>query len=97
MVPGTEVWVDPPQTLWGLIKIKTRSRLGQYQLRQRMPGLCAADPKPPRALLRMLLAHPVIWSYAPAYLGVNLVTRWRARRQLRSSRRLVWERADTPR
>lgn len=94
-VEGAVSEVDAPQTLWGLIKIKTRSKLGQYQLRQKFPDMPTADRKSLAKLGGALLLRPRLWPCLPVYLVVNLVTRWRARRQLHHTPTPAWERDDS--
>jgi glycosyltransferase involved in cell wall biosynthesis len=88
-------WVDPPQSLWGLIKIKTRSRLGFYQHRQALPQRRAADHKSAAGLLRTFLPHPRLWPLLPLYVGISLFVRLRAARQLRAAGAARWERDDS--
>lgn len=94
-VADAEVWVDPPRTLAGLIRIKTRARLGQYQLRDRYPELRGTDSKPRSSLLWTLLRQPVLWPCVLVYLGINLLTRWRARYMQTARRAYTWERDDS--
>jgi glycosyltransferase involved in cell wall biosynthesis len=94
-VSDAGVWVRPPRTLAGLLRIKTRSRLGQRQLRARYPGLFFADQKPAKALLRELVARPSLWPCVPAYVGINFATRWRARGVRHSQAAYAWERDDS--
>ena len=94
-VADAEVFVDPPQTLSALLRSKTRSRLGGYQLRARFPQLPTAEPKNTRALLATLARAPHLWSALPVYLCVNTLTRWRARALQRDSHSYVWQRDDT--
>jgi hypothetical protein len=91
--------VTGPRGLWSLIKIKTRSRLGLYQLRERFPELFHREAREKRyaAGAWMLLRQPRLWPCLLPYLLVNLVARWRANRQLRCTKPYVWERDDSTR
>lgn len=88
-----------PRTLENLIAIKTRSHLGNYQLRQLYPELRHNRPEANnRALLRLLL-KPWIWPSLAVYFYVKLQARRRARRTFDNQRRehWVWVRDDTSR
>ena len=99
MIPECHSVVAAPQTLSGLIRIMTRSRLGIYQLRARFPELMNRETgsKSYSSAISELLLKPRLWSAAAVYLYVNTVTRLRARRQLASERAYVWERDDSAR
>lgn len=91
--------VKAPRKLADLVRIKTRSRLGFYQLRQRFPELFRRETSSKNyssALLSVLL-RPILWWAAGPYLLVNLMARLRAKRQLRKLHRYVWERDDSSR
>jgi len=88
-------WVDPPRSLSGLIKIKTRSRLGLYQLRQMLAGGPITDARSAGGLMRTLVARPDLWPYMLVYLVINLLSRVRARRLLASVGTTAWERDDS--
>jgi glycosyltransferase involved in cell wall biosynthesis len=89
--------VSAPTSLWGLIKIKTRSRLGGYELGEAFPDLLANEPKGYGEAMRGILRQPSLWPAVIAYLGVNAIARVRARRMLKQSKRKVWERDDSSR
>jgi hypothetical protein len=91
--------VRAPRTLRDLIKIKTRSRLGSYQLAGRFGGSLPGQHKSSEyssALIGLLL-RPRLWPSVVAYLHVNLVTRRRAKAQLAHIETYVWERDDSAR
>lgn len=96
-VPGALSIVDPPRTLAGLIRIKTRSRLGKYELQQRFRGRPTSEAKSVSGLMGLLVRRLDLWPFVPAYLAVNLIVRWRAARQLHKNVRLSWERDETAR
>ncbi len=94
-VDGAEVRVDPPRTSGGLIRIKTRAKLGQLQLRQRFPSLRGADHKTLGPILRVLMSRPRLWLNLPVYFALNLAMRFQARRCLVKGVLRVWERDDS--
>lgn len=98
-VDGVVAIVRAPRTLPDLLKIKSRSRLGYFQLRQRfgssLPGQNERSQHAGAWL--SLLAQPSLWPCIPPYLYVNLRSKLRARRQLRSIGTYVWERDESAR
>jgi len=87
--------VRAPETLASLVKIKTRSRLGLYQLRDRFPHVLrqhrsSAPWRFHRGSVRELVGLPV-------YLVVNALTRARAAHQRRSLDVYRWERDESTR
>lgn len=89
--------IRAPRTVFGLIKVKSRSRLGLYELRRRFPDMIAnskakATPKQARAV-----HSPAEAVYSLVYLALNLITRARARWQLRSIETYQWERDNSSR
>ena len=89
--------VTAPATLTNLIKIKTRSRLGGYQLANRFPELLANDDKNYGAAMWDVLSRPALWPSVPAYLYVNLMAKRRAKQQLKKLDKYVWERDESSR
>lgn len=91
--------VRAPRTLRDLIKIKTRSRLGSYQLAGRFGESLPGQHKSSEYSLAGigLLLRPRLWPSVVAYLHVNLVTRRRAKAQLAHIETYVWERDDSAR
>jgi hypothetical protein len=65
------------------VRIKTRSRLGRYQLRQRFPDLHARAraARSHRSAGSTILVRPWRWPAAVAYAAVLVETRRRACRQ----------------
>jgi glycosyltransferase involved in cell wall biosynthesis len=96
-VEGAVSHVDPPRDFARLIRIKTRSRLGLYQLRASFPGRSTSDRRRAPGAARHLLGNISLWPQLPIYLLVNLVTRVRAARQFRSREQLPWERDESAR
>jgi len=89
--------IDAPRNLKSLIKVKTRSRLGNYQLVSRYPQLAVNHAATRYELVRNVSRRPALWGSFPVYLGVALLTAWRARRQFASGRVGVWERDESSR
>ena len=91
--------VRAPLRLRELIKSKTRSRMGLYQLHQRFPGLFAHARSEYRYGLAVwqVATRPYLWPCLPFYLLVNLTARVRARLQLATIDAYSWERDDSTR
>lgn len=88
--------VTAPKDLWSLIKIKTRSRLGRYQLREKFPELLANEEKNYSAAFGNLLLDFRLWPELSVYFFINFVSRLRARYQY-LIRPIRWERDDSSR
>jgi hypothetical protein len=89
--------VTPPESLGSLIKIKTRSHYGNYELAEKFPNLMAnGGASNSRALVR-LAGHPSLWPCLVVYGFVKVVARIRAKRMWRSRAAYVWERDDSSR
>lgn len=97
VVAGCEVMVRAPRTLPGLIKIKTRSRLGGYQLFRDFPELLKNEDKAYGSALKIFLPRVWLWPPLAVYLLVNLYTRLRAKRQLPEVDSIGWERDESSR
>lgn len=93
------VLVHAPRTFTALLRARTRSRLGLYELRMKFPDRAAAEQatKSYGSALRGALKSPSLWLPAVVYLTVNLLARLRAARQLRDLERYRWERDETTR
>ena len=89
--------VTAPSSLWGLIKIKTRSRLGGYELSAEFPELSQNEPKDHARAFWGLVQRPALWPALIVYLGVNLIARLRAISMHRRRAHGVWERDDSSR
>lgn len=89
--------VTAPSSLWGLIKIKTRSRLGGYELSEKFSELSQNEPKEHARAFWGLVRRPALWPALIVYLGVNLIARLRATKMHRRRAHGVWERDDTSR
>jgi glycosyltransferase involved in cell wall biosynthesis len=96
LVTDCHALVRAPRDLANLIKIKTRSRLGVYELQMKFPEL-AQKVAPGSGGLPFIARRPSLWGAAMVYLGVNLYTRWRAKRMARERGFDIWERDDSRR
>ena len=98
LVSTCRTTVQVPLTLRDLVKIRTRSRLGVYELRRKQPAVLRGHRTQTTfgETLRVL-ASPAVLCRLPVYLYVNVLARLRARRQLRSKTRYRWERDDSSR
>ena len=88
--------VKAPKDLWSLIKIKTRSRLGRFQLKQMYPHLISNEVKNYSKALEKYILDFFQWPKLIIYLLVNLVSRFRANHQFKSHS-LIWERDESNR
>ncbi len=94
-VPGAVVQVVAPRTLGDLIRVKTRSQLGIYQLarsndisqRRRV-----TDKKHPMRILRSLPWRPSLPWKLLVYCTTNVVVRFRAHRRVRVGTAGHWDR-----
>lgn len=77
-----------------LIRIKTRSRLGVYQLETRYASLFADErvSKNYAAALMSIVRRPELYASAIPFLLVSLISRYRARKQFTAQEPYVWER-----
>jgi glycosyltransferase involved in cell wall biosynthesis len=98
-VDDAPVRVYAPRGVADLLRIKTRSRLGLYQLAGRFPDLFARErtTKSYGNAMRGIVVRPWLWPAAAVYAGVVLETRRRARAQLASAGNYVWERDQSSR
>lgn len=96
-VPGCWSEVRSPKNLEGLIKIKTRSRKGRYQLAHAFPELMVNEPKAYAKTLLSLVGSIHLWTRLAVYLYVNLITRMLAWRKQVTIGAGDWERDETSR
>lgn len=77
----TNCWslVRAPQNLKGLVKIKTRSRRGRYELAQKFPELMRNENKEYGKAFLNLVRSPSLWPKVAIYLYVNMASRLYAR------------------
>jgi glycosyltransferase involved in cell wall biosynthesis len=93
-VDDAPVRVYAPGGISDLVRIKTRSRLGRYELVERFPDLVAQErtTKSYGSAMGRIVVRPWLWPAATVYAAVVLQTRRRARKQLASAGDYVWER-----
>ena len=93
-VDDAPVRIYAPERLSDLARIKTRSRLGRYQLRQRFPDLVARErtTKSYRNAMWTIIVRPWLWPAAMFYAAVQVQSRRRARKQFAAIADYVWER-----
>lgn len=96
-VPGAQAVVKAPATLRWLLKIKTRSRLGQIQLAQCFPLLLKNEKKGYAGGFVEILKKPLNWPAAAIYLYVAILTRIKAKRLLKSLDEYQWEKDESSR
>ncbi|HVE58531.1 MAG TPA: glycosyltransferase [Pyrinomonadaceae bacterium] len=89
--------ISAPTSLNGLIKIKTRSRLGGYEFEARFPELLGNETKAYGTAFKEIAGKAGSWHKALVYLAVNLITRIRAGRQSKTKGFNHWERDDSSR
>ncbi|MBV5326780.1 MAG: glycosyltransferase family 2 protein [Chlorobium sp.] len=97
--PEAIVMVNVPRTIMQLIRVKTRSRLGRYQLAKMFPSLSVAEgrEKDYSSAFWLLLKRPSLYVKALVYLLVNLISRIRAKKQLKKFQNYTWERDSSSR
>lgn len=83
--------VKAPASLYWLIKIKTRSRLGAMQLKLKHPELGANEEKNYSGALWNVLKNPEKWIKFTVYVYVNFVSRFLAKRRLAKLESYKWE------
>jgi glycosyltransferase involved in cell wall biosynthesis len=94
-ISGTRIHITAPRSLFSLIKIKTRARLGNIQLKA--SGLCTVkENKAYSQILRGKLLSP---DFIPtlAYIGIVAIIRVRANWQYRNLQAYRWEKDQTSR
>ena len=93
-IEEASVRVTAPRSTSGLIEIKTRSRLGLYQLSMMFPQIATRErrSKSYRSALGDVVLRPWLWPHAFVYAAIQLTTRRRAHRQLSSLAEYTWQR-----
>lgn len=89
--------IRAPHTVRDLVRVKTRSRLGLWQLRRRYPHLQDNSTINPWEGRRIVLTRPWLWPAAVVFLGVNIAIRIRAKRQWKTIDNYQWERDESSR
>ena len=83
--------VKAPKTLLGLIKIKTRSRLGRYELLNKYPSMRHDHNRSYSSAVIGLLKKPMNWPHVVLYFVINVICRLRALYILKKKQDYVWE------
>lgn len=98
-VDDAPVRVVAPATYADLVRVKTRSRLGGFELAERFPDLAAQERrrKAYGEAVKVVLSRPWYWPHAAIYVWINLLTRWRAHAQVRRGAAVAWARDTSSR
>lgn len=98
-VDEAPVRVVAPEGMDDLLRIKTRSRLGGYQLRKLFPEITRREraSKSYQAAIWLIALQPWLWPHAIVYAVVQLTTRLRARRLAASQVAYTWEKDQSSR
>jgi len=89
--------VRAPNDLSSLLKIKTRSRLGRYELKKKFPELLGNEEKNYSNATLELLNKIYLWPNLAVYLYVNLKARFNAKKYARNQGFTGWERDESSR
>jgi glycosyltransferase involved in cell wall biosynthesis len=89
--------VRAPANFISLIKIKTRSRLGGYELERKFPTLKGNEEKKYGVALYRLVFKIYLWPKILIYLLVNLIARFRAKKHICCTGFTGWERDESSR
>jgi len=90
-VEGAYSVVTAPANLHWLIKIKTRSRMGQWQLAHLYPELLSNEEKNYSSAIFDIFINPKLWPKVAVYLYVNIVSRILAKRKMNDLASYCWE------
>ena len=88
---GAKSIVRAPATLYWLMKIKVRSRMGQMQLANRYPELIKNEQKNHSGGILSTLRYPFNWPKVIVYLYISVMSRILARRRLVNIAAYQWE------
>lgn len=94
---GLTFTIKAPHRFSDLVKVKTRSRLGRMELKQKFPRLSSGSGEESGSKTFDIGKKPGLWPAAFVYLLVNALTRLRARRQIRELDSYQWERDESSR
>lgn len=90
-VIGAKSIVRAPATLYWLMKIKVRSRMGQMQLAKMYPELIKNEHKNHSGGILNTLINPLNWPKVVVYLYISVMSRILARRRLVNIAAYQWE------
>ena len=88
---GAKSIVRAPATLYWLMKIKVRSRMGQMQLANMYAELIRNEHKDHSGWILHALSRPANWPKVIIYLYISVMSRILARRRLRNTSAYKWE------
>ncbi|WP_369982456.1 glycosyltransferase family 2 protein [Thalassolituus sp.] len=88
-IAGAQVFVSAPRTVKSLIKIKTRARLGNVELKARNLGYDKPEPDYGSILPSLLFSRH--WLSAIVYIGFVAIFRGRAKQQFKNLDNYQWE------
>ena len=89
--------IYPPRSLAGVLKINTRARAGNYELRAKAPELQKNGNTSASRSLEVILGSPRLWPHAPIYLGVMFLAKLKAHEKLKKRQEKIWDRDDSSR
>jgi glycosyltransferase involved in cell wall biosynthesis len=89
--------VRAPANVTSLLKIKTRSRLGRYELKKKFPELLGNEEKNYSNAMIGLIGQSHLWPKLPIYLYVNMKARFKAKEYAIAQGFTGWERDDSSR
>jgi len=88
--------VTAPEKLSGLVKIKTRSRLGRYELEEKFPEIITNEEKDYLGAMKELVLNVKMWPKIVVYIIINYITKARAMWQKKNNM-FTWERDNSSR
>lgn len=97
VVKGASFTVTPPDSLAGIIAIKTRSHFGNLELAQTHPDLLANEEGGASGGLMRVATKPWMLAKLAVYIYVKAVSRRRAKGRLRRKEFNTWERDESSR
>jgi hypothetical protein len=98
VVSGSRVVVHAPRSMGDLLRRRVRSVTATTQLQQALPSGTVASARTTRAdLLGIVRRRPSRAPKLAVFLAVTAVTRWRARRPIRSGDFTTWLRDESSR
>ena len=97
VVPGARVVVHAPRTVADLLRRRVRSVTATTQLQQVRPGTVDSARTTRADLLGVVRRRPAAAPKMAMFLAVTAVTRWRARRPVRSGDFTTWLRDESSR
>ena len=94
-----KVKILTPLTVSSLINIKTRSRLGRYELYKKYPQMMIRERREKKyfRIIFTIIKNPTMITIVPFYLYINIIARYRAIIQMKTLKNYRWERDITTR